>query len=107
MAHLFWNLPDNDDMLMYPWLLWFIWKARNYKVFSNDDQNPQEVMESAITESRAWVAAQTVADGVSNISINSGHVPPGEWCQIDGAWKVTDSRAGLGWYNFDPDSGSV
>ncbi|CAA7014609.1 unnamed protein product [Microthlaspi erraticum] len=33
---------------------------------------------------------------IQYISINSGHVPPGEWCQIDGAWKVTDSRAGLG-----------
>ncbi|CAA7043439.1 unnamed protein product [Microthlaspi erraticum] len=85
MAHLFWNLPDNEDMMMYPWLLWYIWKARNYKVFSNDDHNPQDVMESALTEARAWAAAQTV----------------------DGDWKITENRAGLGWYNFDPESGSI
>ncbi|CAA7030709.1 unnamed protein product [Microthlaspi erraticum] len=94
MAHLFWNLPDDDDMSMYPWLLWFIWKARNYKVFSNDNHNPHDVMESAITEARAWAVAQTVIDSMrSNISLHSGPVPPGERCQIDGAWKVTESRA--------------
>ncbi|CAA7020423.1 unnamed protein product [Microthlaspi erraticum] len=60
MAHLFWNLPDNEDLVMYPWLLWYIWKARNYKVFSNDDYNPQDVMESAVTEARAWAAVQTL-----------------------------------------------
>ncbi|CAA7044912.1 unnamed protein product [Microthlaspi erraticum] len=68
MAHLFWNLPDNDDMLMYPWLLWFIWKARNYKVFSNDDQIRRS---NGICDngSRAWAAAQTVAEDTTNISI--------------------------------------
>ncbi|CAA7021908.1 unnamed protein product [Microthlaspi erraticum] len=60
MAHLFWSLPEADDMMIYPWLLWFIWKARNYKVFSNDDHDPREVLESAITEARAWASAQTV-----------------------------------------------
>ncbi|CAA7016430.1 unnamed protein product [Microthlaspi erraticum] len=40
MAHLFWNLPDDDRMRMYPWLIWFIWKARNDKVFSNGDWDP-------------------------------------------------------------------
>ncbi|CAA7047404.1 unnamed protein product [Microthlaspi erraticum] len=59
MAHLFWGLPKDDDMLIFPWLLWFIWKARNYKVFSNDDHDPRDVLESAITEARAWATAQT------------------------------------------------
>ncbi|CAA7044586.1 unnamed protein product [Microthlaspi erraticum] len=82
MAHLFWNLPDNDDMLMSNGIC--------------DNGSPG--MGSSPNGSRR---------SIHNISINSGHVPLGEWCQIDGAWKVTDSRAGLGWYNFDPDSGSV
>ncbi|CAA7043517.1 unnamed protein product [Microthlaspi erraticum] len=29
----------------------------------------------------------------------------GEICQIDGSWKATDSRAGLGWYNFNTETG--
>ncbi|CAA7037478.1 unnamed protein product [Microthlaspi erraticum] len=108
MAHLFWNLPHNEDMLIYPWLLWFIWKARNYKVFSNDDHNPKDVMESALTEARAWAAAQTVGEIVHvDNSTHLGPVPSGEWCQVDGAWKETECRAGLGWYNFDPESDST
>ncbi|CAA7041516.1 unnamed protein product [Microthlaspi erraticum] len=39
-----------------------------------------DVMESAVTEARAWAAAQT---------------------------KVTEPRAGIGWYYFDPESGSI
>ncbi|CAA7050671.1 unnamed protein product [Microthlaspi erraticum] len=108
MAHLFWNLPDNDDMLIFPWLLCFIWKARNYKVFSNTDQDPREVLDSAITEARAWAAAQPAGemDNV-RIDISATQPPCGEWCQIDGAWKESETRAGLGWYNLDPESGSV
>ncbi|CAA7051645.1 unnamed protein product [Microthlaspi erraticum] len=65
-------------------------------------------MESALTESRAWAAAQTVVERLHfDISTHSGHVLVGEWCQIDGAWKATECRAGLGLYNFDPDSGST
>ncbi|CAA7055889.1 unnamed protein product [Microthlaspi erraticum] len=67
-----------------------------------------DVMESAITEARAWAAAQTVAATVHfDISTHPGPVLLGEWCQIDGAWKVMESRVGLGWYNFDPESGST
>ncbi|CAA7037479.1 unnamed protein product [Microthlaspi erraticum] len=40
-------------------------------------------------------------------STHLGPVPSGEWCQVDGAWKETECRAGLGWYNFDPESGST
>ncbi|CAA7049716.1 unnamed protein product [Microthlaspi erraticum] len=65
-------------------------------------------MESAITKAKAWAAAQTVIDSTRcNMSIHSGSAPLGERCQIDGAWKVTESRAGLGWYNVDPVSGSI
>ncbi|CAA7034256.1 unnamed protein product [Microthlaspi erraticum] len=108
MAHLFWSLPDNEDMLIYPWLLWFIWKARNYKVFSNDDHDPRDVLESAITETRAWASAQSRDEiRLPTTVIHLGNTLSGEWCQLDGAWKETECRAGLGWYNYDPGSGST
>ncbi|CAA7059232.1 unnamed protein product [Microthlaspi erraticum] len=108
MAHLFWGLPKDDDMLIFPWLLWFIWKARNYKVFSNDDHDPPDVLESAITEARAWATAQTgeIIGPMARVSYPRTEIE-GEWCQIDGAWKDTECRAGLGWYNFDPASCSI
>ncbi|XP_013594493.1 PREDICTED: uncharacterized protein LOC106302551 [Brassica oleracea var. oleracea] len=33
-----------------PWILWFLWKARNEKVFSNKDISPLEVLQSAVSE---------------------------------------------------------
>ncbi|CAA7037616.1 unnamed protein product [Microthlaspi erraticum] len=47
VAHLFWHLPEDDRMGMYPWLIWFIWKARNDKVFSNDDWDPNDTINLA------------------------------------------------------------
>ncbi|CAA7025563.1 unnamed protein product [Microthlaspi erraticum] len=83
-------------------------RAWNYQVFSNDDQDPRDVLESAITKARAWAAAQTVRDMETvRTDVQGRQVYSGEWCQIDGAWKETEVRAGLGWYNFDPESGLI
>ncbi|CAA7017704.1 unnamed protein product [Microthlaspi erraticum] len=101
MAHLFWNLPDDDRMRMYPWLIWFIWKARNDKVFSNEDWDPYEIINHAAAEASAWALAQT-RQGVVGLpltdTVNSGF--RGDRCQVDGAWKETDPRAGLGTCNL-------
>ncbi|CAA7056151.1 unnamed protein product [Microthlaspi erraticum] len=58
MAYLFWNLPDDDRMRMYPWLIWYIWKSRNDKVMANVDWDPNEIIIKATAESSAWVTAQ-------------------------------------------------
>ncbi|CAA7031188.1 unnamed protein product [Microthlaspi erraticum] len=106
VAHLFWNLPDDDRMRMYPWLIWFIWKARNDKVFSNVDWDPYEIINHAAAEASAWASAQTRQGAVSvplADTVDSGFM--GDRCQVDGAWKESDSRAGLGWYNFNMETG--
>ncbi|CAA7052662.1 unnamed protein product [Microthlaspi erraticum] len=50
MVCLFWNLPNNDQMEMFPW---YIWKARNEKMFSNEDSDPHELIRSAEVEATA------------------------------------------------------
>ncbi|CAA7042875.1 unnamed protein product [Microthlaspi erraticum] len=83
-------------------------QGSTYKVFSNDDQDPRDVLDSAITEARDWAAAQTAGEVVPLHAVTQiERVTSGEWCQVDGAWKDTECRAGLGWYNFDPESGLV
>ncbi|CAA7023567.1 unnamed protein product [Microthlaspi erraticum] len=37
IAYLFWHLPNDDRMKLYPWLIWYIWKLRNDKVITNVD----------------------------------------------------------------------
>ncbi|CAA7043009.1 unnamed protein product [Microthlaspi erraticum] len=93
MAYLFWNLPNDDRMRMYPWLIWFIWKARNDKVFSNGDWDPNEIISHAAAEASAWTMAQTRQTSVRTISTAMvDTIRSGDRCQVDGSWKETDPR---------------
>ena len=42
----------------FAWILRYIWKARNNKVFSNLDMDPQDTLKLAETESVLWADAQ-------------------------------------------------
>ncbi|XP_023638083.1 uncharacterized protein LOC111830455 [Capsella rubella] len=42
----------------FPWLLWYIWKARNGKMFENVDKCPLDVTKRAQYEAKAWREAQ-------------------------------------------------
>uniref|UniRef100_A0A1J3E5Y1 Putative mitochondrial protein n=1 Tax=Noccaea caerulescens TaxID=107243 RepID=A0A1J3E5Y1_NOCCA len=100
IAHLFWHLPNDDSVLIYPWLLWYVWKARNDKLFSNIDREPPDIVSLAAAEAKAWAEAQ-----IQDVVLLPGptRMDPGlpermERCQVDGSWKITECREGLGWY---------
>ncbi|CAA7027491.1 unnamed protein product [Microthlaspi erraticum] len=106
VAHLFWHLPEDDRMGMYPWLIWFIWKARNDKVFSNDDWDLNDTINLAARENIAWAKAQEKRGGVSlQVGSSVDTLFQGDICQVDGSWKATEPRAGLGWYNYNTNTG--
>ena len=42
MDHLFWRVTSKMDDHQFAWILWYIWKERNNKVFSNLDVDPRE-----------------------------------------------------------------
>ena len=45
--HVFWRvLPQMDDH-KFTWILWYIWKERNNKVFSNLDMDPRDTLKLA------------------------------------------------------------
>lgn len=54
MDYLFWRQPDHTQSDSYLWVLWYIWKARNAKIFENIDESPLEVIRLADTEFQAW-----------------------------------------------------
>ncbi|CAA7051296.1 unnamed protein product [Microthlaspi erraticum] len=58
MAHLFSELPNDERMGCYPWLLWYIWKARNDKVLGNVDWDPYDIITKATAEALAWANAK-------------------------------------------------
>ena len=85
----------------FPWIIWYIWKNRNNKIFNNRDGNPQEILRYAEVESEVWAEAQTTiperqvlgpqkfewqASGQSKI------------CFIDGSWKENDKFTGQEWF---------
>ncbi|XP_048611535.1 uncharacterized protein LOC125585868 [Brassica napus] len=61
MDYLFWRknniiVPDQDRD-PYPWIIWYIWKARNDKLFRGIDRDPLELVRNAESECQAWFNA--------------------------------------------------
>jgi len=83
----------------FAWILWYIWKARNNKVFSNLDMDPMDTLKLAETESILWAEAQIAIDQRMITSIIDPILPsiPGRWCFTDGSWKEGVSFSGQGW----------
>lgn len=51
MDHLFWRaFPEMEDH-QFAWILWYIWKGRNNKVFSNLDIDPRDIFQ---LHKRSW-----------------------------------------------------
>ncbi|XP_056850946.1 uncharacterized protein LOC130500206 [Raphanus sativus] len=100
MDHLFWRvLPKMNDH-QFAWILWYIWKARNNKVFSNLDVDARDTLTLAETESTMWAAAQDLS--IRQSIPPQVHPPPsipGRWCFVDGSWKDKDFFSGQGWFS--------
>ncbi|XP_010473903.1 PREDICTED: uncharacterized protein LOC104753332 [Camelina sativa] len=107
---LFWRIQDlgldASTLQMIPWLVWYIWKARNEKVFNNRDIGPQESISIANAEAQRWKLAQLLdeeeeADEVypsqSFSAVQSAH-RVSVTCQVDGSWAPRDSFSGIGFY---------
>ena len=85
--HLFWRvLPQMEDH-QFAWILWYIWKGRNNKVFSNLDIDPMDTLKLAETESKLWEEAQVLNEQRTEPRpmVTSLLRIPGRWCFIDGS----------------------
>ena len=51
MDHLFSRVIPKMDDHQFAWILWYIWKGRNNKVFSNIDIDPRDTLNLAEVES--------------------------------------------------------
>ncbi|KAG2266734.1 hypothetical protein Bca52824_073813 [Brassica carinata] len=50
------------SLAIIPWILWFLWKARNGKVFERKDSTPLEVLQLATSEAASWSLAHVVPE---------------------------------------------
>ncbi|XP_056842907.1 uncharacterized protein LOC130495523 [Raphanus sativus] len=105
MDHLFWRIKPALDDDYFVWILWYIWKGRNNKVFSNLDIDPQDTLKLAMTESLLWSEAQRALIQTNQVPARSEPDLPirsGRWCFTDGSWKSGDPFSGHGWYSTLP-----
>ncbi|KAG7533323.1 Ribonuclease H domain [Arabidopsis thaliana x Arabidopsis arenosa] len=109
LDHLFWRIPSEFDSSAFPWIIWYIWKARNEKIFENIDKDPLEVLRLADKEAQLWQSAQSelhngnhghvelvTQSRVGDASLDSNF--SGYRCFVDGSWKESDKFSGTGWF---------
>ena len=62
--------PKMDDH-QFAWILWYISKGRNNKVFSNLDIDPRETLQKAELDSSLWAEAQVANDPTRGHQVQS------------------------------------
>ena len=87
MDHLFWRVVPQMEDHQFAWILWYIWKGRNNKVFSNMDVDPLDTLKLAETESKLWAEAQISNHNKRIPQVGTTILPsiPGRWCFTDGS----------------------
>lgn len=70
-------------------ILWYIWKGRNNKVFSNIDIDPKDTLKLAETESLLWTDVHaSIPQRVTQsreLEVTSLPSIPRRWCFTDGS----------------------
>ncbi|KAF2553995.1 hypothetical protein F2Q68_00035655 [Brassica cretica] len=94
--------PDSDRD-PYPWIIWYIWKARNDKLFRGIDRDPLKLVRYAENECQAWFDANEMVP--SPQQEHSSDQPQvlslGSICMIDGTLTSTSQFSGCGWAWMD------
>ena len=107
MDYLFWRKNDilepDQDRDPYPWIIWYIWKARNDKLFRGIDRDPLELVRYAKSECQAWFNANEMIPHVVHDSYNEECqvLSLGNICLLDGSWTTSDRFSGCGWVWMD------
>ncbi|KAL0898854.1 hypothetical protein Bca101_082815 [Brassica carinata] len=107
MDYLFWRknviVEPELDRDPYPWIIWYIWKARNDKLFRGIDRDPMELVRYAESECQAWFKAN---ERIPSAPSDPGIVEPQvlslrNICLLDGSWIEMTRFSGSGWVWLD------
>ncbi|KAF3581836.1 hypothetical protein DY000_02031549 [Brassica cretica] len=91
--------------------MWYQWKARNNKCFSNQDTTPLKTLQLACQEAEAWRMAQMVETTFTAEENNHATAPhvsvelPCLWrCQVDASWLETSDGVGMGFILYEQET---
>ena len=99
--------PTNA-LARFPWIMWFIWKARNDKVFNGKDILPPDTVSHATRGEEEWRVAQILPSlkaPTTAVNKEVSNVSPLPRCQVDASWVRNSSFFGGG-FVFDFELGS-
>lgn len=54
------NGISSDVLDAFPWITWYIWKARNEKIFNDKEISPMDTLHTAVKEAESWRLAQRI-----------------------------------------------
>ncbi|XP_056864269.1 uncharacterized protein LOC130511351 [Raphanus sativus] len=100
------NGTPEDILARFPWIAWFIWKARNEKTFNGNQIIPPDTVLHATREEENWRVAQVIEnkEGAGGTQPSNdrneedeSHFPR---CQVDASW-VTNSTVSEGGFAMD------
>ena len=103
MHYLFWRkhsiMEPEEDRDPYPWIIWYIWKARNDKLFRGIDRDPLELVRYAESECQAWHNAKdnVPAPPQARTVEDTQAICLDNICMVDGSWTATNHFSGVGW----------
>ncbi|KAG5414875.1 hypothetical protein IGI04_002442 [Brassica rapa subsp. trilocularis] len=107
MDFLFWRknsiIEPELDRDPYPWIIWYIWKARNDKLFRGIDRDPLELVRHAESECKAWFDANELVQPVvqDNNPVATQVISLGNICLLNGSWTSSAQFSGCGWVWMD------
>ncbi|XP_048635034.1 uncharacterized protein LOC125608643 [Brassica napus] len=96
-------IESEQDMDPFPWIIWYIRKARNDKLFRGIDRDPLELVRYAESECQAWFDANEVVQPVvqENNVVSPQLISLGNICLLDESWTASANLSGCGWVWMD------
>ena len=80
----------------YPWIIWYIWKGKNDKLFRGIHMDHLETVRHAESECHAWFEAKQKQEIMVEVHAPEQHTTS-KRCMIDGSWTHDALFGGYGW----------